>query len=167
MTSLNISARELKANLGTCLKAAAGGETVRVVSRGHVQAMQNARLLAVSELTLVESHSALARLARERKITGQQFKALRRDINADFEEFYFAVQVSVRLIQSACRLLAAHALRAMDALQLASALIVKKTGGSNFYLPALMQGSIWRLKLPDWPFCNQCPDCHEPLCSPD
>ena len=39
MTSLNISARELKANLGTCLKAAAGGETVRVVSRGHVQTM--------------------------------------------------------------------------------------------------------------------------------
>lgn len=36
-----------------------------------LQAMQNARLLAASELTLVESHSALARLARDgRAATG-------------------------------------------------------------------------------------------------
>lgn len=91
-----------------------------------LNAMQSAEMLAVSELTLVEAHSALARLQREQKISSAEFTALRRAVNADFKTFYFQVRLSEKLKNSACRLLANHALRALDAVQLASALIVKR-----------------------------------------
>ena len=103
----------------------AGGDLV-------LRAMQSASLIAVSELTLVETHSALARLSRERQIAPPMFAALRRDVNADFREFYFQVRVSEKLRHSACRLLAKHPLRSMDALQLASALNVKRNSRPQF-----------------------------------
>ena len=93
---------------------------------GVLQSIQRADLLAVSELTLIETHSALARLEREHKISRSACTALRRDVNAEFKAFYFQVRVSARLKQTACRLLVNHALRAMDAMQLASALIIKR-----------------------------------------
>lgn len=90
------------------------------------QTIQAAELLAVSELTLIEAHSALARLQREHKILNREYAVLRRELNADFRTFYFQVRVSAKLKQTACRLLADHALRAPDSVQLGSALIVKR-----------------------------------------
>ncbi len=114
----------------------AGGD---VVTRSFHQA----RLLAVSELALVECHSAFARLLREDKLTRAACAALRRQMPADLKAGYLQVRISERLKQSACRLLATHSLRSLDAIQLASALIVK----SNRRQPILFASFDAKLNL--------------------
>ncbi len=97
---------------------------------------RQARLLAVSELALIECHSALARLWREGKLTKLAWATLRREVLTDLKAAYLQVRVSERLKQSACRLLAAHSLRSLDALQLASALIVKNNRRQQILFPS-------------------------------
>ena len=71
--------------------------------------------------TLVECASALGRLHRERKVTAAELSASMRRLN-ELALRWEEVQPSVRLRETAMRLLRVHSLRAADALQVAAAL---------------------------------------------
>jgi predicted nucleic acid-binding protein len=80
---------------------------------------------AVSRLTEVEVASALARLVRNGNITAAQrdraARALERDLTA-----WTVVEITAEVAAEARRLLLLHELRAGDAIQLASALVLQR-----------------------------------------
>jgi len=93
----------------------ANGPPVRDMLRGHV---------GVSRLTEVEVVSALSRLAKEISLPDGIRDATILAFLADFSEWE-VVEIVPEVTARARKLLLRHALRASDAIQLASALIVQ------------------------------------------
>ena len=90
------------------------------------EATESAQALASSTLARVEVHSALARLIRE----GQPREALQSSL-IEFEELWSGMaQVQMdRAVDAACGLCFKHPLRTLDAIHLASALLLREEGG--------------------------------------
>lgn len=90
------------------------------------EAAEDAKALASSTLARVEVHSAFARLLRE----GQSSEAIRTSL-AEFEELWLGMaQVQMdRAVDAACGLCIKHPLRTLDAIHLASALLLREEGG--------------------------------------
>lgn len=86
--------------------------------------------IVVSALARVEVASALWRKARQHGLTAAEAGAVLREFDADWSEssgdeaLYRAVGVDA-VMERAARVTASHELRAMDAIQLASALAVR------------------------------------------
>ena len=101
---------------------------VREPESMRVRKLLRADAVAVSRLSEVEVVSAFARLARDHALTSAQrdraTAAFVRDLSA-----WVVVEVTTTVTTTARRLLLQHALRAGDALQLASALTLQSAIG--------------------------------------
>ncbi|MDP1832895.1 MAG: type II toxin-antitoxin system VapC family toxin [Geothrix sp.] len=99
---------------------------VELDSEAVWKAAENAKALASSTLARVEVHSAFARLLRE----GQPSEAIQTSL-VEFEELWRGMaQVQMdRAVDAACGLCIKHPLRTLDAIHLASALLLREEGG--------------------------------------
>jgi uncharacterized protein len=80
----------------------------------------------VAQITPVEMTSALARRVREKSLDAKTMQALQRGIAHHMTHNYIEVRLTDGITEEAIKLLAAHPLRAYDAVQLASALNVQE-----------------------------------------
>jgi len=96
----------------------AGATTVRRV-------VQDATQVGTSRVTYAEARAAFARRARERGFAPSAHKALVRSFEQEWET-YVRLDVTEPLIKLAGDLAERHALRAYDAIQLASALTLQR-----------------------------------------
>jgi predicted nucleic acid-binding protein len=83
--------------------------------------------LAISQITWVEVHSALARRLRDGSLSAQRFDLIAQKVREDFENEYRLIDVDRTLIETATELVIQHPLRAYDSVQLASALRFQST----------------------------------------
>ena len=83
--------------------------------------------LAISQITWVEVHSALARRLRDGSLSAQRFDLIVQKVREDFENEYRVIDVDRTLIETATDLVMQHPLRAYDSVQLASALRFQST----------------------------------------
>lgn len=81
-----------------------------------------AELAAISEIGYVEARSALARRERDGSLSEQEHGETVEHLEHDFSEFYLLRRVSGEIIAQAGELVRRHALRAYDAVHLATAL---------------------------------------------
>lgn len=80
-----------------------------------------------SELSLVEVFSAFCRQKREKTVTDVNFKLYVRDFEIAANNEYDLYRLDSTVIAESQRLLEKHSLRAADAVQLASAVVVRKS----------------------------------------
>lgn len=93
-------------------------------------AVSRASVVAASRVAYVEARAALARAWRESRIGKQDVRHAVSGLNEDWERF-LVLEVTSDLARRAGDLAEEHALRAYDALQLASALILKGAVGAE------------------------------------
>ena len=79
-----------------------------------------------SELTALESRSAIRRRQREGISSSEESETLLNRIDANLSRLYFVQDISEASIDEAERLIDAHPLRALDALHLAGCLIFRR-----------------------------------------
>lgn len=82
--------------------------------------------LVISSLALVEVASAIWRKSREGTIEPYEASLLHGDLDADGATRYAVVAPRARVLADAADLVARHPLRALDAIQLSSALAVQR-----------------------------------------
>lgn len=82
--------------------------------------------LVVSRITWVEVCSSLARLARENVLAPPDLAAVLESFQRDWDNQYQVVELDESLTRSAADLLFRYSLRALDAIQLASCLHLKR-----------------------------------------
>ncbi len=92
---------------------------------------QAGNLIVVSELGSVEFMSVLSRALREGRITQGDFNKLRSDFLFHFAWRYQVIHLSVNVITEARALVIRYPVRALDALQLASAITARKYAGPD------------------------------------
>lgn len=107
--------------------------------------------IVISDLTAVECYSTFARLYREAKITSAQHRRFRRRLLRHTRRNYFVISINERTLSVARRMVNRHPLRALDAIQLASALVAVNllpdpitfvTSDKRLYLAAAAEGFI-------------------------
>ena len=86
--------------------------------------VNDAHTVATSILAYAEARAAFARRRRERKISPAAYGVILRDFEPDWGH-YVVLEATEPLIRSAGKLAEIHALRAYDAIHLASARILK------------------------------------------
>ena len=97
-------------------------------------AVSRASAVAASRVAYVEARSALARACRESRIEERDLRQTVAELDEDWKRF-LVLEVTGDLAQRAGDLAEEYALRAYDALQLASALILKcRVNSSVFFL---------------------------------
>lgn len=84
--------------------------------------------IVISVICLPELVSAFNRLRRQSSITSEQYSSLKQDVIADFRQAMF-VELSPTLLQEAVLCLERAAIRAMDAIHIATA---RRTGCDSF-----------------------------------
>jgi predicted nucleic acid-binding protein len=89
-----------------------GGDDVR-------RWLSDAELTTTSAIAYAEARAALARRRRERTLTGDLFRTIRRELDRDWP-YYFAIEPTSALLHQAGDLAEGHHLRALDAIHLAS-----------------------------------------------
>lgn len=89
-----------------------------------------AHTIIISEITIIELVSALARRQREGAIASTALLQLRTDFLVHVDQEYVVLRVDSRLIIRAEQLVRLYPLRTLDALQLASALEAARIIGS-------------------------------------
>lgn len=89
-------------------------------------AVQEAHVVAVSEIGYVEARSALARKEREGSFSTDEHDATIEQLQQDYREVYLSRPVTGDLIARAGELAREHALRAYDAVHLATALVLRE-----------------------------------------
>jgi len=89
-------------------------------------AVEEARLTAISEIGYVEARSALARRERDGSLSTEEHDGALEYLEHDFREFYLLRRVTGGIIAQAGELVRSHALRAYDAVHLATALELRK-----------------------------------------
>lgn len=78
-------------------------------------------IVAISELTIVELSSAMARREREGSIPPAVAATLRTDIVFHIEHTYLVIRLHSDIINDASQLVSVHPIRTLDAIQLAAA----------------------------------------------
>jgi predicted nucleic acid-binding protein len=95
-------------------------------SREEVQgAIREVRVVAISEIGYVEARSALARKEREGFFSKEDHNDAIEFLKRDFREVYLSRPVTGEVIARAGELVGKHALRAIDAVHLATALVLR------------------------------------------
>ncbi len=90
------------------------------------EAVKEARATAVSEICYVEARSALARREREGSFSEEEHDVAVEQLRRDFEEVYVLRPVTGGIVSLAGELARRHALRAYDAVHLATALDLRE-----------------------------------------
>lgn len=109
-------------------------------------AVQAARVVAVSEIGHVEARSALARKEREGSFSADEHDDAAEQLRRDFREVYLPRPVTGEVIARAGDLTRKHALRAYDAVHLATALVLREEaeelaeGGRRAGQPSSQEG---------------------------
>lgn len=98
-----------------------GSPTVR-------EAVAESETVATSMMAYVEARAAFARRRREGQLSSGEYRRTIRELEDDWEH-YLLLEVTETLIRKAARLAEAHALRAYDAIHLASAKVLKERLG--------------------------------------
>lgn len=88
-------------------------------------AVESARAVAISEIGYVEARSALARKEREGALSEEQHDAAVEQLKSDFREVYLSRPATGGIVASAGEAARRHALRAYDAIHLATALTLR------------------------------------------
>jgi len=86
--------------------------------------VHEAEVVATSQVAYVEARAAFARKLREHGLTRRENRSVIEGLDRDWET-YFAVNVSYELIRTAGEFAETHALKAFDAIHLASAVLVR------------------------------------------
>jgi len=94
------------------------------------QAAEQAEILAVSRIAWAEYHAALARRARMTPEDEEPLDQARNALAADWDDF-FVVEVSQPIVELAGEQAELYALRAYDAVQLATASYLAAQSGQN------------------------------------
>ena len=97
-----------------------GSDTIRALAenlRDHT--------FVTSELTVLESRSAIRRRQREGITSAEETETLLSRIDANLSRLYFVQDISETTINEAARLIDAHPLRTLDALHLAGCLVFR------------------------------------------
>lgn len=89
-------------------------------------AVQEARVVAVSEIGYVEACSALARKEREGSFSTDGHNEAVAQLQQDYREVYLSRPITGDLVARAGELARKHALRAYDAVHLATALVLRE-----------------------------------------
>lgn len=89
-------------------------------------AVREARVVAVSEIGYVEACSALARKEREGSFSTDEHDEAVEELRQDYREAYLSRPITGDLIARAGELARKHALRAYDAVHLATALVLRE-----------------------------------------
>jgi predicted nucleic acid-binding protein len=89
------------------------------------RAVREARVVTISEIGYVEACSALARKEREGFFSTEDHDDTVEHLKRDFREVYLQRSVTAEIITRAGELARTHALRAYDAVHLATALMVR------------------------------------------
>jgi predicted nucleic acid-binding protein len=99
----------------------------REEGREEVQeAVRASTAVAVSEIGYVEARSALARKEREGSLSAEEHDEAAATLRKDFREVYLARPVTGEVLLRAGELVREHALRAYDAVHLATALLLRE-----------------------------------------
>ena len=88
-------------------------------------AVQDAHIVAVSEIGYAEACSALARKEREGSLSADEFDNAIAQLRQDYQELYLSHPVTGDLVARAGQLARKHALRGYDAVHLATALVLR------------------------------------------
>lgn len=89
------------------------------------RAVREAEVVAISEIGFVEARSAFARREREGAFSEEGHDREVRRLRRDFDERYLACPVTGEVVARAGELVREHALRAYDAVHLATALALR------------------------------------------
>ena len=89
-------------------------------------AVREAHVVAVSEIGYVEARSALARKEREGSFSTDEHDAAIEQLQQDYRQVYLSRPLTGDLIVRAGELTRKHALRAYDAVHLATALVLRE-----------------------------------------
>ena len=89
-------------------------------------AVRKARVVAVSEIGYVEACSALARKEREGSLSADEHDEALEQLQQDYREVYLSRPVPGDVIARAGELVREYALRAYDAVHLATALVLRE-----------------------------------------
>jgi len=89
------------------------------------ETVQRVETVATSAIAYVEARAAFSRRRRERYLSTVDYRRLRREFDADWER-YVLLEVTGTLIRKAAELAEAQALRAYDAIHLASAKLLSQ-----------------------------------------
>ena len=102
------------------------------------EAVSRASVVAASRVAYVEARAALARACRESRIRERDLRQSVAEMDEDWKRF-LVVEVSDDLVQRAGDLAEEYALRAYDALKLASALTLTRRVDSGVFFLAFDQ----------------------------
>lgn len=83
---------------------------------------QVGHVVIVSELTIVEMFSSLARRQREGTLSAQSAQVLQNNLLLHCEQEYLLISLDSAILRQARQLVSSYVLRSLDAIQLASAL---------------------------------------------
>lgn len=89
-------------------------------------AVGSARIAVVSEIGYVEARSALARRERENSFSPEEHDKIVEKLERDFQEIFLLRRVTGEVVAQAGALVRRHALRAYDAVHLATALELRE-----------------------------------------
>ncbi len=89
------------------------------------QSVKNARLVATSRIAYAEARAAFARKWRERGLTSKEYQGIVFDLDQDWTS-YFIMDVSDLLVKLAGQFSEKHALRGLDAIHLASGVLLHR-----------------------------------------
>ena len=89
------------------------------------EAVGGAETVATSAIAYVEARAAFARRRRERLLSRSDYYRTIRELELDWEH-YLLLEITSGLIRRAAELTEAHALRAYDAIHLASAKLLRE-----------------------------------------
>ncbi len=98
-------------------------EEVHSANIRHV--VKNAEVVATSRIAYAEARAAFARKFREDGMTVKEYRNIVQDIDQDWDN-YFIVDVFDPLVKLAGQLAEKHALRGLDAIHLASSVVLRR-----------------------------------------
>jgi predicted nucleic acid-binding protein len=105
------------------------------------EAIVRASVVAASRVAYVEARSALARARRESRIKERDFRKTVAELHEDWKRFLI-VEVTDDLARQAGDIAERYGLRAYDALQLASALVLKNRVDASIVFLAFDRGLV-------------------------
>jgi len=115
---------------------------VKEADSGEISSLvSNAEAVATSIIAYVESRAAFARKSREKGITEEDHKRIKKDLDSDWRRL-FIIKLTDALVKSAGDLAEKCSLRGFDALHLASALELQKAVSN----PVMFSSSDARLR---------------------
>jgi len=87
--------------------------------------LSKAKIVYVSSITLIECTSTIRRLLAEKAITLSEYKHLKHDLLSDFN-YFTLIPLTGSLVRTATDVIDKYQVKTLDAIQLASAIMVKK-----------------------------------------